>query len=82
MEQYGLVESVDRPGNWSVGGNVSISGLTPFTVYSVQVAAVNENGLVGIFSNPKIVQTEEDGNTIFKALPSAYNSLSPSCCFL
>ena len=64
VEPDGLVESVDRPGNWSGGENVSISGLTPFTVYSVQVAAVNENGLVGVFSNPKIVQTEEDGKFI------------------
>ena len=71
IEPDGLVESVDRPGNRSGGENVSISGLTPFTVYSVQVAAVNENGLVGVFSNPKIVQTEEDGKSL-RALASVF----------
>ena len=60
-EPDGVVRSVDRPGNRSSGGNISISGLAPFTVYSVQVAAVNVMGHVGAFSNPKTVQTDEDG---------------------
>ena len=60
----GMVQTVDKPGNRSAGGNISIAGLSPFTVYYVQVAAVNENGDVGLFSNPKAVQTGEDGNGV------------------
>ena len=58
----GTVQTVDKPGDRSAGGDISIAGLSPFTVYYVQVAAVNEKGDVGLFSNPKAVQTREDGN--------------------
>ena len=54
----GTVQTGDR----SSGGDISIAGLSPFTAYYVQVAAVNEKGDVGLFSNPKAVQTREDGN--------------------
>ena len=60
-ETESSVQSVDRPGARDNGGNVYIAGLTPFTVYYVQVAAVNEIGDVGVFSNPKAVLTAEDG---------------------
>ena len=58
----GTVQTVDKPGDRSSGGDISIAGLSPFTAYYVQVAAVNEKGDVGLFSNPKAVQTREDGN--------------------
>ena len=38
-----------------------LSGLTPFSKYSITVAAVNEEGQVmGPYSEPLIVQTDED----------------------
>ena len=56
----GRVESVQVPGVWSVGGEVTLSGLTPFTNYSIEVAAVNSQGDVGVFSEPVTGQTVED----------------------
>ena len=41
------------------GGSVTeatISGLTPFTIYSIEVAAVNSIG-TGVYSNPIIAKT-------------------------
>ena len=38
----------------------NLTGLTPFTNYSVQVAAVNERG-TGPYSTPLIVETLQDG---------------------
>ncbi|CAI8032674.1 Receptor-type tyrosine-protein phosphatase F, partial [Geodia barretti] len=38
----GTVQTVDKPGDRSSGGDISIAGLSPFTAYYVQVAAVNE----------------------------------------
>ena len=38
-----------------------LSELTPFTNYSIQIAAVNEEGDIGVFSYPIMIQTGEDG---------------------
>ena len=38
--------------DWMSGGEMLLTGLTPFTNYSIAVAAVNENGDVGLYSNP------------------------------
>ena len=42
------LEDVEADGDWREGG----SELTPLTSYSISVAAVNENGDVGVFSDP------------------------------
>ena len=60
-ESSGEIESIVHPGEWNVtSAMVSLTGLTPFTNYFIQVAAVNEQGDVGLYSEPVIVQTEED----------------------
>ena len=40
-----------------------ITGLTPFTSYSVQVAGVNDGG-TGPYSTPLIVETLQDGERV------------------
>ena len=77
-----IMQSVVHPGNWSVqGAQALLSELTPFTNYSIKVAAVNEQGDVGPYSNPMTEQTEEDCElfleksffkiTTFSAVPGA-----------
>ena len=47
----GVVQSNDVAGGWNVMNAVtSLTGLTPFTSYSIQVAAVNGEGDVGLYS--------------------------------
>ena len=48
-------------GEYDMNGEAAVTGLTPFTVYSIQVAAVNEEGDVGVYSEPQHAQTPEDG---------------------
>ena len=38
----------------------TLTGLTPFTNYSVQVAAINDGG-TGLYSAPVTVETQQDG---------------------
>ena len=64
-ESSGVVRSVVRFGEWNVtGAQASLTGLTPFTNYSIQVAAVNEQGDVGPYSDSIREQTKEDGEHI------------------
>ena len=61
-ESSGVVQSIDQTGEWNVtGAEASLTGLRPYTNYSIQVAAVNEQGDVGLYSNLTMVQTAEDG---------------------
>ena len=54
----GVVRSKDVAGEWNVTeAEISLTGLTPSTMYSIQVAAVNEEGDVGLYSDPLIRQT-------------------------
>ena len=64
-ESSGEVQSTDESGDWDDGGQTSLTGLTPFTNYSIQVAAVNEQNDVGPYSDPITVQTEEDSKIIY-----------------
>ena len=58
----GGMESVFVPGTWNMDGHqVTLNELTPFTTYSIQVAAVNNQSDVGVFSAPETGQTNEDG---------------------
>ena len=41
------------------GLEITLTGLTPFTNYSIEVAAVNEEGDVGVYSEPEFVETQE-----------------------
>ena len=55
-----MVEEV--AGDWTGGGETSLTGLTPFTTYSIQVAAVNDQGHVGVYSDPVTVETRKNSN--------------------
>ena len=50
-------DSVMVVGTGDAWGMVTIDGLVPSTQYSIQVAAVNSNGNVGVFSTALSVQT-------------------------
>ena len=45
--------------DWSSGGEILLSGLTPFTNYSISVAAVNENGDIGLYSDPVTILSHQ-----------------------
>ena len=56
-----VTQSIDHPGDWNVtGAEVLLTRLTPFTKYSIKVAAVNFQGDLGLYSHPRIEQTWED----------------------
>ena len=45
--------------DWRSGGDILLTGLTPLTNYSIVVAAVNENGDVGVYSDPITTLTHQ-----------------------
>ena len=49
---------------WNTPVEVSLTGLTPFTNYSIQAAPVNNQSQVGSYSGPVVTQTQEDSETI------------------
>ena len=49
---------------WNTPVEVSLTGLTPFTNYSIQAAPVNNQSQVGSYSGPIVTQTQEDGEQI------------------
>ena len=52
------VEYEDVRGKWNVvGAHVALNGLTPDTMYTVKVAAVNDEGDVGLYSESVIKWT-------------------------
>ena len=51
------------------GANITLTGLSPYTNYSIQVAAVNLGGHVGVYSDPILAQTAEDSKLITKSQP-------------
>ena len=57
----GRTETVDQvlgdEEDWMSRGQVTLTGLTSLTNYSISVAAVNENGDVGLYSDPLTVLT-------------------------
>ena len=61
----GVVQSKDEPGEWNVmNAETSLTGLTPSTSYSIQVAAINEEGNVGLYSDPLTRQTQPESKII------------------
>ena len=45
------------------GLETTLTGLIPFITYSIEVAAVNVEGDVGVYSEPQYAVTEEDGKS-------------------
>ena len=64
----GGVETAMVPGVWDEGGEATLTGLTPFTSYSIEVAAVNNQSDVGEFSEPVIAQTYEDSEAHYECM--------------
>ena len=61
----GVVQSKDETGEWNIrNAETSLIGLTPFTNYSIQVAAVNEEGDVGLYSDPITRLTQESSKLL------------------
>ena len=58
------------------GANITLTGLSPYSNYSIQVAAVNLGGYVGVYSDPILAQTAEDGKLITKVYLSIFLILS------
>ena len=59
----------------SDGLEITLTGLTPFTEYSIEVAAVNENGDVGVYSIPELVMTPEARMSIYY-IKASFNNIS------
>ena len=53
-----------QPELWNTSLQISLTGLTPFTNYSIQAAPVNDQSQVGSYSGPIVTQTEEDSKII------------------
>ena len=57
-ESSGEVQNIDRTEELNV---TTMTGLSPYTNYSIQIATMNEHGVVGRYSYPITIQTPEDG---------------------
>ena len=53
----GMVQSKEVAGNWSLGAETELTGLTPSTYYSIAVAAVNTENDTGVYSDAVIIST-------------------------
>ena len=53
-----------QPDMWNMPVQVLMTGLTPFTNYSIRAAPVNVQSQVGSYSGPVVTQTQEDSETI------------------
>ena len=63
-ESSGVVQSIEVAGEWNVmRAHTFLIGLTPYTNYSIQVAAVNEQGDVGLYSDPTITLTLKESRS-------------------
>ena len=54
----GAEQKIEQTGTWNSSSSVAILGLTPSTNYFIKVAAVNEEGHVGLYSDTISVQTK------------------------
>ena len=61
IQPNGMVQTVQSEGRLR---KITLTGLTPFTNYSIEVAAVNEEGDVGVYSEPQYAVTYEDSKLV------------------
>ena len=71
--------SIEQEGTWNKGSSCTLTGLTPSTNYTIAVAAVNEEGTVGLYSDPVIVETESAGEQSV-VRPSLFHNLLYKVC--
>ena len=61
-ESSGVVQSKDEDGRWGYTGmESSLIGLTPYTNYTIRVAAVEVLGYVGLYSHPIVLLATDLG---------------------
>ena len=72
QQSGGLVLTKEVTGNWSSGGETDLTGLTPSTKYTIAVAAVNEEGTVGLYSDPVTMETEAEFSDHLSTLSQEY----------
>ena len=72
---------METEGDWKEGGRVVLTGLIPLSNYSISVAALNQNGDVGPYSDPVTERTQnyckQQENTFYILYTS---SLTASNC--
>ena len=60
-----FVEFIDLAGEWNLmRAHILLTGLSPHIKYSIKVAAVNDQGDVGLYSDPITIQTREDSKCV------------------
>ena len=59
--RYGPVTSGVRGIVSTSGRAVTVTGLAPYTNYSIEVSAVNSDGAMGPYTSPLFVVTEQSG---------------------
>ena len=64
--------------DWGSDGEMVLTGLTPNTNYSISVAAVNENGDIGLYSDPVRTTTHQCKHNSYHLL---FLSLLLSCSY-
>ena len=74
VQSGGLVLTKAVTGNWSSGRETDLTGLTPSTKYTIAVAAVNEEGTVGLYSDPITMETEAEFSDHISTLSQEYMS--------
>ena len=78
-ESSGMTQSRLHSGAWNImDAETLLTGLFPFTNYSIQVAAVNEQGDVGLYSDPEREQTKEDSEC-FRSLFCVFHPPHYTC---
>ena len=80
----GVVQSTRQSGGRNINAEVLLTGLTPSTSYSIQVAAINEEGDVGLYSDPLIKWTsnysEQSLMLYIHVILSKFNSAYTDTC--
>ena len=71
----GSVQSTDQSVDCRNITEMVLTELTPFTTYSIQVAAINEEGDVGMYSGPISEMTNEYGEPLANGLLYMYSNV-------
>ena len=73
---------METEGDWKEGGRVVLTGLTLLSNYSISVAALNQNGDVGPYSDPVTERTQNCCKQLllylFSQLATVVNNLGPA----
>ena len=77
---HGRVDTIDKElgdgEDWRSEGEILLTGLTPFTNYSIAVAAVNKDGDVGLYSNPVTILIDSGAQQCFRDCMQTHSNIS------